>query len=249
MAEEDKDKKAAAKKADKADAAPKAKQAKGEGGDKAPKAAKTGAGDKPQRGAKGDKAGQPAGAEAEPEPKGPPRLRVQFDKEVRAKLAEQFGYRNGMQVPIIDKVVINMGIGEAVADRKKVESAAADLALISGQKAIITKSRKAISTYKLRENQPIGCKVTLRKARMYEFIDRLINIALPRVRDFRGLNPKSFDGRGNYSLGIKEHIIFPEIDFDKMGETWGMDVTVCTTARSDDEARALLTAFNFPFRQ
>ena len=249
MAEEDKDKKAAAKKADKADAAPKAKQAKGEGGDKAPKAAKTGAGDKPQRGAKGDKAGQPAGAEAEPEPKGPPRLRVQFDKEVRAKLAEQFGYRNGMQVPIIDKVVINMGIGEAVADRKKVESAAADLALISGQKAIITKSRKAISTYKLRENQPIGCKVTLRKARMYEFIDRLINIALPRVRDFRGLNPKSFDGGGNYSLGIKEHIIFPEIDFDKAGESWGMDVTVCTTASTDEEARALLTAFNFPFRQ
>ena len=142
-----------------------------------------------------------------------------------------------------------MGIGEAVADRKKVESAAADLALISGQKAVITKSRKAISTYKLRENQPIGCKVTLRKARMFEFIDRLINIALPRVRDFRGLNPKSFDGRGNYSLGLKEHIVFPEIDYDKAAEIWGMDITVCTTARTDDEARALLTAFNFPFRQ
>jgi large subunit ribosomal protein L5 len=257
MAEEDKDKKAAAKKADKADAAPKAKQAKGgeakgEGGDKAPKAAKGGAGDKPQRAARGEKGGDKAdksAAEAEPEPKGPPRLRVQFDKEVRAKLAGQFGYKNAMQVPIIDKVVINMGIGEAVADRKKVESAAADLALISGQKAIITKSRKAISTYKLRENQPIGCKVTLRKARMYEFIDRLINIALPRVRDFRGLNPKSFDGRGNYSLGVKEHIVFPEIDYDKAAEIWGMDITVCTTARTDDEARALLTAFNFPFRQ
>jgi large subunit ribosomal protein L5 len=257
MAEEDTDKKAAGKKADKGDAAPKAKQAKGEkgeqakgeGGDKAPKAAKGGAGDKPQRGAKGDKAEKPAAEAAEPEPKGPPRLRVQFDKEVRKKLAEQFGYKNAMQVPIIDKVVINMGIGEAVADRKKVESAAADLALISGQKAIITKSRKAISTYKLRENQPIGCKVTLRKARMYEFIDRLINIALPRVRDFRGLNPKSFDGRGNYSLGVKEHIVFPEIDYDKTAEVWGMDITVCTTARTDDEARALLTAFNFPFRQ
>jgi large subunit ribosomal protein L5 len=260
MAEEDTDKKAAAKKADKADkgdAAPKAKQAKGEkgeqakgeGGDKAPKAAKGGAGDRPQRAAKGDKAEKPAAEAAEPEPKGPPRLRVQFDEEVRKKLAEQFGYKNAMQVPIIDKVVINMGIGEAVADRKKVESAAADLALISGQKAIITKSRKAISTYKLRENQPIGCKVTLRKARMYEFIDRLINIALPRVRDFRGLNPKSFDGRGNYSLGIKEHIVFPEIDYDKTAEVWGMDITVCTTARTDDEARALLTAFNFPFRQ
>jgi large subunit ribosomal protein L5 len=249
MAEEDKDKKAAAKKADKADAASKAKQAKGEGGDKAPKAAKGGAGDKPQRAATGDKAEKPAAEAAEPEPKGPPRLRVQFDQEVRKKLAEQFGYKNAMQVPIIDKVVINMGIGEAVADRKKVDSAAADLALISGQKAIITKSRKAISTYKLRENQPIGCKVTLRKARMYEFIDRLINIALPRVRDFRGLNPKSFDGRGNYSLGVKEHIVFPEIDYDKAAEIWGMDITVCTTARTDDEARALLTAFNFPFRQ
>jgi len=259
MAEEDKDKKAAAKKADKADAAPKPKQAKGEagkgekgkgeGGDKAPKAAKGGAGDKAQRAAKGDKAEKPAAEAAEPEPKGPPRLRVQFDKDVRNKLTAQFGYKNAMQVPMINKVVINMGIGEAVADRKKVEAAAADLALISGQKAIITKSRKAISTYKLRENQPIGCKVTLRKSRMYEFIDRLINIALPRVRDFRGLNPKSFDGRGNYSLGVKEHIVFPEIDYDKAAEIWGMDITVCTTARTDDEARALLTAFNFPFRQ
>ena len=259
MAEEDKDKKAAAKKADKADAAPKPKQAKGEsgkgekgkgeGGDKAPKAAKGGAGDKAQRAAKGDKAEKPAAEAAEPEPKGPPRLRVQFDKDVRNKLTTQFGYKNAMQVPMINKVVINMGIGEAVADRKKVEAAAADLALISGQKAIITKSRKAISTYKLRENQPIGCKVTLRKSRMYEFIDRLINIALPRVRDFRGLNPKSFDGRGNYSLGVKEHIVFPEIDYDKTAEIWGMDITVCTTARTDDEARALLTAFNFPFRQ
>ena len=178
-----------------------------------------------------------------------PRLREQFDREIRGKLTEQFGYANVMQVPRLDKVVLNMGIGEAVNDRKKVENAAADLALITGQKAVITKARKSIATYKLREGQSIGCKVTLRKVRMYEFIDRLITIALSRVRDFRGLNPKSFDGRGNYSLGIKEHIIFPEIDFDKMGETWGMDVTVCTTARTDDEARALLTAFNFPFRQ
>jgi large subunit ribosomal protein L5 len=178
-----------------------------------------------------------------------PRLRAQFDQEIRTKLTEQFGYKNVMQVPQLSKVVINMGVGEAVNDRKKVELAAADLALISGQKPIVTKSRMAIATFKLRENQPIGAKVTLRKARMYEFIDRLINIALPRVRDFRGLNPKSFDGRGNYSLGIKEHLIFPEIDYDKSGETWGMDITVCTTARTDDEARALLTAFNFPFRQ
>ncbi len=178
-----------------------------------------------------------------------PRLRAQFDKEIRVKLTEQFGYSNVMQVPALSKVVINMGVGEAVNDRKKVELAAADLALIAGQKPIVTKSRMAIATFKLRENQPIGAKVTLRKARMYEFVDRLVNIALPRVRDFRGLNPKSFDGRGNYSLGIKEHLIFPEIDYDKSGETWGMDITVCTTAQTDDEARALLTAFNFPFRQ
>jgi large subunit ribosomal protein L5 len=154
-----------------------------------------------------------------------------------------------MQVPTLDKVVVNMGIGEAVNDRKKVDNAAADLALITGQKAIVTKSRKSIATYKLREGQAIGCKVTLRKTRMYEFIDRLITIALPRVRDFRGLNPKSFDGRGNYTLGVREHIVFPEIDYDKVTDIWGMDITVCTTARSDDEARALLTAFNFPFRQ
>ena len=167
-----------------------------------------------------------------------PRLRTQFDREIRGKLTEQFGYANVMQVPRLEKVVLNMGVGEAVNDRKKAETAAADLALIAGQKPIVTYSRVAIATFKLRENQPIGCKVTLRKAKMYEFIDRLINVALPRVRDFRGLNPKSFDGRGNYSLGIKEHIIFPEIDFDKMGETWGMDITVCTTAATDDEARA-----------
>jgi len=178
-----------------------------------------------------------------------PRLRIYFDDVVRPRLTEQFGYKNRMQVPSLDKVVLNMGIGEGVADRKKVESAAADLSLIAGQKAVITKSRKSIATFKLREDQAIGCKVTLRKARMYDFVDRLVNIALPRVRDFRGLNPKSFDGRGNYSLGIREHIIFPEIDFDKAGESWGMDVTVCTTAKTDDEARALLTALNFPFRQ
>src|SRR5437879_3744201 len=178
-----------------------------------------------------------------------PRLRTQYDTTIRPQLTEKFGYSNPMQVPVLEKVVINMGVGEAVNDRKKVELAANDLALIAGQKPIVTYSRKAIATYKLREGQAIGCKVTLRKTRMYEFIDRLVNVALPRVRDFRGLNTKSFDGRGNYSLGIKEHIIFPEIDFDKAGETWGMDITVCTTARSDDEARALLTAFNFPFRQ
>jgi large subunit ribosomal protein L5 len=178
-----------------------------------------------------------------------PRLRAQFDKEIRGKLVERFGYTNPMQVPALEKVVLNMGIGEAVNDRKKVELAAADLALIAGQKPIVTHSRKAIATFKLREGQAIGAKVTLRKSRMYDFVDRLVNIALPRVRDFRGLNPKSFDGRGNYSLGLKEHLVFPEIDYDKSGETWGMDITICTTAATDDEARALLTAFNFPFRQ
>jgi large subunit ribosomal protein L5 len=226
-------------------------------GAKAPKAGKTTKtakaeggkpdGDKGKKPAKGDKVEKSAPAETGAPP--PPRLRIVFDTVVRKKLTEQFGYKNVMQVPMIDKVVINMGIGEGVADRKKVESAASDLALIAGQKPVITKSRKAISTYKLREDQPIGCKVTLRKARMFEFIDRLINIALPRVRDFRGLNPKSFDGRGNYSLGLKEHIVFPEIDYDKAADIWGMDITVCTTARTDEEARALLTAFNFPFRQ
>jgi large subunit ribosomal protein L5 len=185
----------------------------------------------------------------EPEEKVTPRLRTHFDQVVRKALTEQFGYKNVMQVPRVDKIVLNMGIGEAVADRKKVEQAAEAMAAIAGQKPIITKSRKSIATYKLRDGQAIGCKVTLRKARMYEFLDRLVNIALPRVRDFRGLNPKSFDGRGNYSLGIKEHTIFPEIDYDKAQDMWGMDITVCTTAKSDDEAKALLTAFNFPFRQ
>jgi large subunit ribosomal protein L5 len=194
------------------------------------------------------KAGKPA-TPREAEPRVPARLKVEFEDAIRTKIAEQFGYKNRFEVPVLDKVVINMGIGEGVADRKKVEGAAADLALIAGQKAVVTKARKSIATYKLRDGQAIGCKVTLRKARMYEFLDRLINIALPRVRDFRGLNPKSFDGRGNYSLGIKEHIVFPEIDYDKAADIWGMDITVCTTARNDDEARALLTAFNFPFRQ
>jgi large subunit ribosomal protein L5 len=249
MADQEKDRKG--KKPDKADG--EAKAAKAPKAAKAEAAGKPEGGDKGKKQAKGEKAEKPGKADAAPppppEPKGPPRLRVQFDNVVRKTLTEQFGYKNAMQVPTIDKVVINMGIGEAVADRKKVESAAADLAMIAGQRPVITKSRKAISTYKLRENQPIGCKVTLRKTRMFEFIDRLINIALPRVRDFRGLNPKSFDGRGNYSLGLKEHIVFPEIDYDKTAEIWGMDITVCTTARTDDEARALLTAFNFPFRQ
>ena len=178
-----------------------------------------------------------------------PRLRTHYDEVVRPKLIEEFGYKNAMQVPTIEKVVLSMGVGESTADSKKASVAAADLALIAGQKAVITKARKAISQFKVREGMPIGAKVTLRKARMYEFVDRLINIALPRVRDFRGLSPKSFDGGGNYTIGIKEHIIFPEIDYDKVADVWGMDITVCTSAKTDNEARALLSAFNFPFRQ
>jgi large subunit ribosomal protein L5 len=232
-----------------------AKGGKAEQAEKAPRAEKGEAKAKPAQAApKGGDKGQKPAAPAEKKPRKreervTPRLRTQFDEVIRKQLAEQFKYTNTFQVPVIEKIVINMGIGEGVNDRKKVESAASDLALIAGQKPVVTKSRKSIATFKLRDGQAIGCKVTLRKARMYEFVDRLVNIALPRVRDFRGLNPKSFDGRGNYTIGIKEHLIFPEIDYDKASDVWGMDITVCTSAKTDDEARALLTAFNFPFRQ
>ena len=178
-----------------------------------------------------------------------PRMKTYYRETVRPALIEQFKYKNPMEVPRVDKIVVNMGVGEAVADSKKVTSALADLAQITGQKAAVTRSRKSIATFKLREGMPIGGKVTLRRNRMYEFLDRLVTVALPRVRDFRGLTPKSFDGRGNYAMGIKEHIVFPEINYDEVDEIWGMDVVVCTTAKSDDEARALLKAFNFPFRQ
>jgi large subunit ribosomal protein L5 len=178
-----------------------------------------------------------------------PRMRKHYDEVVRPAMIEQFGYKNPMEVPNIEKIVLNMGVGEAVNDTKKVTIAAGDLALIAGQKPVITRARNAISTFKVRENMPIGAKVTLRKIRMYEFIDRLVTIALPRIRDFRGLNPKSFDGRGNFAMGIKEHLVFPEIDYDKAESVLGMDIIVCTTAKTDDEARALLRAFNFPFRQ
>ncbi|WP_082525502.1 MULTISPECIES: 50S ribosomal protein L5 [unclassified Mesorhizobium] len=178
-----------------------------------------------------------------------PRLKQVYNETIRKALQEQFGYDNEMQVPRIDKIVLNMGVGEATADSKKPSIAAEDLAMIAGQKAVVTRARNSIAGFKVREKMPIGAKVTLRKERMYEFLDRLVNIALPRVRDFRGLNPKSFDGRGNYAMGIKEHIVFPEINYDKVDQVWGMDVIVCTTAKTDDEARALLKAFNFPFRQ
>ena len=176
-----------------------------------------------------------------------PRLKTHYDDSIRAQLTEQFSYTNPMQVPKLDKVVLNMGIGEATTDTKKVKAAYADMELIAGQKPVVTRARNSIATFKVREDMPLGVKVTLRKANMYEFIDRLVTIALPRVRDFRGLNPKSFDGNGNYAMGLKEHIVFPEIDYDKVDTIWGMDIIVCTTATSDDEARELLRAFNFPF--
>jgi large subunit ribosomal protein L5 len=177
-----------------------------------------------------------------------PRLRTLYTGSIREKLTQQFGYSNGMQIPALDKVVINMGVGEAVADSKKIRSAVADLAAITGQKPIETKSRKSIASFKLRDGMTIGAKVTLRRERMYEFIDRLTTIALPRVKDFRGLNAKSFDGRGNFAMGLKEHIVFPEINYDNIETVWGMDIIVCTTARTNEEAKALLAEFGFPFR-
>jgi large subunit ribosomal protein L5 len=246
-------------------------ESKGEKGAKADKGAKPGKSEKPA--AKGGKADAAAPASAK-DAKGKPqarreggaesaaagavkaapkdyvaRLKRLYRDEIVPQLTKEFGYKNALEVPRLDKIVLNMGVGEAVNDTKKVTSAAADLALIAGQKPVVTRARKAISTFKVRENMPIGAKVTLRQTRMYEFLDRLVTVALPRVRDFRGLDPKSFDGRGNYALGIKEHIIFPEIDYDKAEAMLGLDVVVCTTAKTDAEARALLRAFNFPFRQ
>ncbi len=175
------------------------------------------------------------------------RLQEIYASEIRASMQEQFGYANPMQIPRLDKVVLNMGVGDAVNDSKKVDFAARDMTVIAGQKPVIVRARKSVATFKLREGMPIGVKVTLRRERMYEFIDRLVNIALPRVRDFRGLSPKSFDGRGNYATGITEQIIFPEIDYDTVDEFRGMDIVVCTTAPDDEQARALLKGFNFPF--
>ena len=177
----------------------------------------------------------------------PARLQEHYTSTVREALTKEFSYKNPMEVPKLDKIVINMGVGEAVNDRKAVDGAVADLTAITGQKPVITKSKLSIATFKLRENMAIGTKVTLRRDRMYEFIDRLINIALPRVRDFRGLNGKSFDGRGNFAMGLKEQIVFPEIEYDKVDMVRGMDIIICTTAKTDAEAKALLRAFDFPF--
>ena len=178
-----------------------------------------------------------------------PRFKQMYNDVIRKSMFEQFKYANEMEIPRITKIVLNMGVGEATADSKKPAIAAEDLSMIAGQKAVVTRARNSIATFKVREQMPIGTKVTLRANRMYEFLDRFITIALPRVRDFRGLNAKSFDGRGNFAMGLKEHIVFPEINYDKVDQIWGMDIIVCTTAKTDDEARALLKAFNFPFRQ
>ena len=178
-----------------------------------------------------------------------PRLKKQYEDSIVKAMTEKFGYKNPMEVPKLDKIVLNMGVGEATQDKKRVETAAAEMELIAGQKPVVTKAKKSIATFKLREGMPIGVKVTLRRERMYEFLDRLVTIALPRVRDFRGLNPKSFDGRGNYAMGLKEQIVFPEINYDRIDKVRGMDVIVTTTAKTDDEARELLRLFGFPFPQ
>jgi large subunit ribosomal protein L5 len=176
-----------------------------------------------------------------------PRLRRDYDERIVEAMTERFGYKNRLEVPRVDKIVINMGVGDATQDKKRVDTAAAEMQAIAGQKPVITKAKKSIAQFKLREGMPIGCKVTLRRERMYEFLDRLVTIALPRVRDFRGLNPRSFDGRGNYALGLKEQIIFPEVNYDQIDRVRGMDVIITTTAKTDEEARELLRLFNFPF--
>ena len=176
-----------------------------------------------------------------------PRLKSVYQDQIRAALREEFGYKNDMQIPRLDKIVLNMGIGEAVKDTKKVKQGAEELSLIAGQKAVITHAKKSIAGFRVREEMPLGTKVTLRGDRMYEFLDRLINIALPRVRDFRGVKGTAFDGRGNYAMGLKEHIVFPEINYDQIDQMWGMDIVVCTTAKTDEEAKALLSEFKFPF--
>jgi large subunit ribosomal protein L5 len=178
-----------------------------------------------------------------------PRMRRAYRETVVPGLQEKFGYANRMMVPRLDKVVINMGVGEAVGDSRKVQSAMRDLALIAGQQPVVTRAKRSIAGFKVRENMPLGCKVTLRRNRMYEFLDRLVTIALPRVKDFRGLNPKAFDGRGNFATGVKEHLVFPEIIYDKVDQVWGMDIIITTTAKTDEEAREMLRLFNFPFRQ
>jgi large subunit ribosomal protein L5 len=232
------------------------KKAKG-GGGKDGKGPKEGQQPKQAKQAKQPKGKQgadakPAAAEARDErpagPAGPARLQVLYREQVAKDLAQQFSYKSPMEVPRIDKIVLNMGVGEAIADKKIMDNAVADLAKIAGQKPLITKARKSVAQFKIRQGYPVGCKVTLRGARMYEFLDRLVSVAMPRIRDFRGISGRAFDGRGNYNMGVKEQIIFPEIEYDKIDAIRGMNITISTTAKSDAEAKALLAAFKFPFR-
>ncbi len=219
---------------------------------KPPREPKTDKGDK---GGKADRkaASKDSGAasparKSDAKPAGPSRLHAFYRDTVVKDLTQKFGYKSVMQVPRINKIVLNMGVGEAVADKKIMDNAVSDMTKIAGQKPLVTKSRKAIASFKIRENYPIGCKVTLRGSRMYDFLDRLVNVAMPRIRDFRGISGRSFDGMGNYNMGVKEQIIFPEIEYDKIDAIRGMNITISTTAKTDDEARSLLAAFKFPFR-
>jgi large subunit ribosomal protein L5 len=231
------------------------KEARGGGGKEArpPKEARQPApeqeGKKPQRAPKPEAKEAPEPKEKRPERPAPvPRLQIHYREVVIKQLMEQFSYKSAMQVPRIEKIVLNMGVGEAVADKKIMDNAVSDMTKIAGQKPLVTKARTSIATYKVRAGYPVGCKVTLRGRRMYEFLDRLVSIAMPRIRDFRGISARAFDGRGNYNMGVKEQIIFPEIEYDKIDAIRGMNITITTTARSDNEAKALLSAFRFPFR-
>ena len=242
-----------------------AKEAKGSKQPKPSKETKQPAEPKAEQEAKTAKAAKPEAKEAKPEakeaatpreareakparPAPVPRLQIHYRETVVKQLMQQFGYKTALQVPRIDKIVLNMGVGEAIADKKVMDNAVADMAKIAGQKPIVTKARKSVAVFKIRAGYPIGCKVTLRGRRMYEFLDRLVNIAMPRIRDFRGISGRAFDGRGNYNMGVKEQIIFPEIDYDKIDAIRGMNITITTTAETDNEAKALLAAFRFPFR-
>ena len=236
MAEQKNEPQGDAVEAEEAVTAPEGKKAEAAKPDKAG-AAKADAPAKPEKAAKPAKPGE----------RYTPRLKSDYEQRIAKAMTDKFGYKNALEVPRLGKIVINMGVGEATQDKKKVEAAAAEMQAIAGQKPVITKAKKSIAQFKLREGMPIGCKVTLRRDRMYEFLDRLVTIALPRVRDFRGLNPKSFDGRGNYAMGLKEQIVFPEINYDQIDKVRGMDIIVTTTAGTDEEARELLRLFNFPF--
>jgi large subunit ribosomal protein L5 len=229
---------------------------KAKGGGKDAKGPKEGQQPKQPKQGKQGKQGAPEAKASAPEvrdekpapPAGPARLQVFYREQVAKDLRQQFNYKSAMEVPRIEKIVLNMGVGEAVADKKIMDNAVADLAKIAGQKPLVTKARKSVAQFKIRQGYPVGCKVTLRGARMYEFLDRLVSVAMPRIRDFRGISGRAFDGRGNYNMGVKEQIIFPEIEYDKIDAIRGMNITISTTAKSDAEAKALLAAFKFPFR-